>query len=40
MPKIDFGYVRVSTPPKKLDLQINALLKVDFVRNNIFSDVV
>jgi len=35
-----FGYVRVSSKTQKLDLQVDALLKVKVLRKNIFSDIV
>ncbi|GGW24423.1 hypothetical protein GCM10007383_06100 [Arenibacter certesii] len=40
MPKMDFGYVRVSSKTQKLDLQVDALLKAKVLRKNIFSDIV
>ena len=40
MPKMYFGYVRVSSKTQKLDLQVDALLKVKVLRKNIFSDIV
>ncbi|GGW42502.1 recombinase family protein [Arenibacter certesii] len=40
MPKIDFGYVRVSSKTQKLDLQVDALLKEKVHRKNILSDIV